>query len=190
MENTYSLTPDSLRSFNRWHWIIALILLALLLLLPWIAGIGPNSWKECFAEMAPAAVAPAAAAPVAAAPAPAPVTPAPAPAAVASPPPAAKVYFALDKWDLPGDVDRTLADVVGYLREHADAKALVSGFHDPRGSVARNEELALNRARQVRAALEKAGIPNDRVVMNKPQVTTGTGTNEEARRVEVSVQLP
>lgn len=191
MDTTDSLTPDSLRTFNRWHWIILFVLSALLLLLPVLAGIGPNSYKECVA--APVAAASAAAPAVA----PATVTPAPAPApapaapvTAAEPIPEAKVYFALDKWDLPTDVTTTIAAVVAYLKAHPEAKALVSGFHDPRGSVARNEELAFNRARQVRDALDRAGIPNDRVVMNKPQVTTGTGSNAEARRVEVTIQAP
>ena len=186
MDTHYSLNPDSLRSYNRWHGIMALILLALLLLLPWTLGIGPSSWRECLPT------ARVAAAPAAVTPAP---TPAPIPAAAPAPPapvpetiPAAKVFFDLDRVNLPGDVDRTLADVVAYLKSHEAAEALVSGFHDARGSGARNQELALNRARGVRGALETLGILRDRIAMNKPQETTGSGSNEEARRVEVTIQ--
>jgi len=198
MDNTYSLSPDALRAYNRWHWLVALALLALLLLLPWLFGIGPNSWRTCL-PTAPVATAPAAIAPapsvIAPAPTPAPAavpTPAPAevpaPAAAAASIPSARVYFELDKFDLPGDADRTLADVVAYLKAHPESKALVSGYHDPRGDIAKNQELALNRARSVRSALERAGIPLERIVMDKPQQTTGTGPNEEARRVEVRIQ--
>lgn len=182
MEHTLSMSPGSLRSYNRWHLIIALLLIAALFLLPLLFGIGPNSWRECLIPAAPVAAAPVAAP----APAPPPVAAAPAPAP--EPIPSAKVYFALDRFDAPTDVDATLGAVAAYLKAHPDAKALLSGFHDPRGAVARNEMLALNRARAVRAALGRLGIPEERVTMNKPQVTTGTGSDEEARRVEVTIQ--
>jgi hypothetical protein len=177
MDTTHSLSPAAVRSLDRWHLLGALALLALLLLLPLLFGIGPNSWRTCAAEGAATMAAPAVVAPTVAEPA-ASVAPA-APAAAVTPaaevapavadvPPAARVYFA--------------------LQAHPSAKALVSGFHDPRGDVAHTQELALNRARTVRALLESAGIARDRVVMDKPQETTGTGSNEEARRVEVRVQ--
>jgi K(+)-stimulated pyrophosphate-energized sodium pump len=193
-------------SGNGLHKWIA-ILLALLLALMWFLGYGPGGSK-----CNPAA----AEAPMPTAATPAPIAPAPAPAAVAKAPepvvppapaappppaaaltmktvasvPAAKVYFGLDKTALPGDVDNTLAAVVTYLKANGDSKASVSGFHDPSGDKAHNEDLALNRARAVRGALEKLGIPNDRVIMEKASETTGTGKPAEARRVEVSVVRP
>ncbi len=65
----------------------------------------------------------------------------------------------------------------------------MSGFTDSTGDPAKNEELALQRARAVNAALEKAGIPADKIQLNKPETFTGTdaGGNAEARRVEVSL---
>jgi outer membrane protein OmpA-like peptidoglycan-associated protein len=177
------------------------ILLALLLALMWFLGYGPGGSKcnPGLAEApAPTAATPA---PIAAAPA---STPAPAPAAAAptvaaTPAPAdakpaampeAKIYFALDKTDLPKDVDKTLGDVVSYLKANGDAKGSISGFHDPSGNKAHNEELALNRARAVRGALEKLGIPNDRVLMQKPTETTGSGDPAHARRVDVTIAKP
>lgn len=194
MAYTDSLSPDAVRTLNRWHLLVALALLALLLLLPLLFGIGPNSWRTCAAEgaatlTAPAVVAPTVTAPAAVAPAaPAAVAPAPEATPAADIPPAARVYFALDRTEAPADASTTTGDVVAYLKAHPAAKVLVSGFHDPRGDVAHNQELALNRARTVRTLLESAGIARDRVVMDKPQETTGTGSNEEARRVEVRVQ--
>jgi outer membrane protein OmpA-like peptidoglycan-associated protein len=181
-----ALTPSGLRSFNKWHWILSLLLLALLFVLPWFFNIGPNSWKtDCAPKPVVAAPAPA---PVVVAPAPVVAPPPPAPtAAVPAPPPAAQVYFASDKFALPATAATTLAPVVEYLKANGSAKALISGFHDPRGDKAYNEELALNRARAVRADLEKAGITKDRIEMAKPAETTGTGNLPEARRVEVSV---
>ena len=81
-----------------------------------------------------------------------------------------------------------LLAIVTYLKGHADAKPVISGFHDPTGNRAANEQLALNRARAVRSGLERNGIVRDRVAMAKPQETTGTGSLDDARRVEVSLQ--
>jgi K(+)-stimulated pyrophosphate-energized sodium pump len=180
------------------------ILLALLLLVLWFMGYGPGGSK-CQPEAAtatltapasPQAVVPSAPPPVEAAMPPpvavaaagtaAAVTATTTMAAVAGAP-AAKLYFGVDKTDLPEQTDKTLGEVVAYLKANTGTKASVSGFHDPSGSVARNEELALNRARAVRGALEKLGIPKERVAMQKPQQTSGTGKPAEARRVEVSV---
>lgn len=190
MSTEYVFSPESLRSYNNWHRNIGVLLLLALLALPWLFNIGPNSWQSCVATMQSAAPA------VAPSPSPAPVTaPEPAPAAAAAPAapvadaiPAASVFFELDKTVVPQDVDQTLAKVVDYLKTHAAAQAVLSGFHDPRGDRAHNEALALNRARAVRAVLAQAGIPAERVVMQKPQQTTGTGSNDEARRVEVTIK--
>ncbi len=190
MNATLGFSPEW-NGFRR-LWLTVAVLLALLLLLLWFAGYGPGGVAckramvagaacETTGSVAPAA-APIAAAPVLAAPV---VAATPAAAAL---PPAAKIYFALDKSVIPADTGERLAGVVAYLKANGKAKASISGFHDPTGSIARNEELALNRARAVRTALEKAGIANDRVLMQKPAVTTGDGPPEEARRVEVAVR--
>jgi K(+)-stimulated pyrophosphate-energized sodium pump len=200
-------TSPSWESFRRVYWTIAAIL-AFLLLMSWIAGFGPGG-RACKIPGLPGKAAPAVSAPapaaatkpalsapaVAAAPtasavaaAPPPVS-TPAPAAT-TPPPAAKLYFPLDKITLPQNTVAALLPVVEYLKAHDGAKASISGFHDPTGRRARNEELALNRARAARGALERAGIPRERIVMQKPQATTGSGGPAEARRVEVAVQQP
>jgi outer membrane protein OmpA-like peptidoglycan-associated protein len=134
--------------------------------------------------------------------APAPVTapepavapaPAPAPEASAAPPalssavPVAKIYFGSDKATLPKGGARSLAGIVKYLKANASAKASVSGFHDPSGNLVNNEKLALRRAQAVAATLVKMGVGKDRIVLQKPAQTTGTGKSQEARRVEVGV---
>ena len=147
------------------------------------AAAAPVPKPSAAAEAPKAAAAAVVAAPSAA------VATAVAPAPVA-PPPAAKLYFALDKTALPQNTVAALLPVVEYLKANDGAKASISGFHDPTGRRARNEELALNRARAARGALERAGIARDRIVLQKPQVTTGSGGTAEARRVEVAVQTP
>ncbi len=205
-------TSASWNSFRRVYWTIAAVL-AFLLLMSWVAGFGPGG-RACkipgMSGSKPAAA--VAAAPVVAAKAAASTTAAPAataavtaPAASAAAPPvakpalaaatiapprAAKLYFPLDKVTLPQNTVAALLPVVEYLKANEGAKASISGFHDPTGRRARNEELALNRARAARGALERAGIARNRIVMQKPQVTTGSGGAAEARRVEVAVQVP
>jgi outer membrane protein OmpA-like peptidoglycan-associated protein len=203
MSSTLDFSPEW-NGFRRWYWIVA-ALLALLLLLLWFTGFGPGGSK-CKQAMAgycadnaavvstpaPAVVAAPPAAPAAVVAAPAAVETvavavAVAPAAAVALP-ATVIYFAKDKFDMPIGADQKLVDVVAFLQANANAKAVLSGFHDPSGNLAHNEELALNRARSVRSALEVAGIVKDRVVMQKPAVTAGGGAAEEARRVEVSVR--
>ena len=201
MSSTLDFSPEW-NGFRRWYWAVA-ALLALLLLLLWFTGFGPGgtACKKAMAgycaDNAPVALAPVASAPavvpaaVAVAPVAvaAPTTPAPvAAAAVAVALPATVIYFDKNKFDMPLGADQKLADVVSFLKTNAAAKAVLSGFHDPSGNVASNEELALNRALSVRTSLEAAGILKERVVMEKPAVTAGGGAPEAARRVEVSVR--
>jgi K(+)-stimulated pyrophosphate-energized sodium pump len=126
----------------------------------------------------------AAAAPVATAAAPAPAAAAPAPAAT----PVAKVYFFSGAKDLPVDAMKTLEPVIAAAKANAAAKVSISGYHDSTGTLAKNEELAKERAKSVREALKGAGIAEDRIVMQKPEVVQGGADNAEARRVEVSLK--
>lgn len=103
-------------------------------------------------------------------------------------PPAAKLYFDTAKTALPNDADTTLAPIVAWLNAHPDAKAVVSGFHDPRGNQKQNEDLSYNRAKAAQAALITAGIDVLRIELVKPEATDGGGDLAEARRVEVSVK--
>ncbi|HEY5971480.1 MAG TPA: OmpA family protein, partial [Pseudoxanthomonas sp.] len=77
--------------------------------------------------------------------------------------------------------------VLGALHADPARTAHVSGFHDPSGDPAANEELAKQRALAVQQWLVANGIAEERIELSKPAVTTGDGNAEEARRVEVSV---
>ena len=97
-----------------------------------------------------------------------------------------KFYFASGSADLaPGAAD-ALGDVVKGVA--AGQTAVISGYHDTTGDPAQNEELAKQRALAVRDALKALGIGDDKLDLRKPEVTTATGSNAEARRVEVSLQ--
>ena len=117
-----------------------------------------------------------------------PAEPAPAATTEAAATPVATLYFDVGKADLPADAGTALAPVVSYVQANASALAVVSGFHDPTGDQAVNEELAKNRAMAVKAALIAAGLTEAQIEMLKPVVTEGGGSLEEARRVEVSVR--
>lgn len=110
-----------------------------------------------------------------------------APAATISPP-AAKIYFDTGKTDLPADASQTLAATVQWLKSNSSAKAIISGFSDPRGNLTKNEELSKNRAKAVREMLKSAGIDEARIEMRKPEAIEAGGDLAEARRVEISVQ--
>jgi outer membrane protein OmpA-like peptidoglycan-associated protein len=169
--------PEPKSGFAKW--IIPLLLaLATLFLL-----------SRCFGHKETATVAPPPAAETTpAVQAPPAAEPAPAPEAAAATTPTAKLFFDVGKADLPADASAALAPVVSYLQSNAAATAVVSGFHDPTGDQAVNEELAKNRAGAVKAALVAAGVAEGRIDMQKPVVTEGGGSLEDARRVEVSVR--
>jgi outer membrane protein OmpA-like peptidoglycan-associated protein len=96
-----------------------------------------------------------------------------------------KFYFAVGQADLaPGAVD-ALAEAIAAAQ--AGSALAISGFHDATGSVDANEELAKRRAQAVRDVLAAAGVKPESLQLRKPEVTTGTGNNAEARRVEVSI---
>lgn len=101
--------------------------------------------------------------------------------------PVARLFFEPDQAWPSGEVGPRLAPVLARLKAERDAKALVSGFHDRRGSLEANTALAKRRAETVRRILIREGVAADRIVLAKPQQTTGSGDNREARRVEVTV---
>ena len=96
-----------------------------------------------------------------------------------------KFYFASGKADLATGAESALAEVAKGVA--SGKRAVVSGFTDATGDPARNEELAKARATAVSAALATAGVAADKIDMKKPEAVTGSGSNAEARRVEVAL---
>jgi K(+)-stimulated pyrophosphate-energized sodium pump len=97
-----------------------------------------------------------------------------------------KFYFATGKTELAGGAADALAEVA--LGVAAGKKAVVSGYHDATGDPAANAELAKQRAFAVRDTLKSIGVPEDQIELKKPEQLTGSGSNAEARRVEVALQ--
>ncbi len=94
-------------------------------------------------------------------------------------------YFATASADLAPGAAESLAAVIKGVE--GGRKAVVSGFHDTTGDAATNEALAKKRAETVRDVLTGLGVPADKVELQKPAVTAGSGNDAEARRVEVKL---
>ncbi|MGH8028105.1 MAG: OmpA family protein [Pseudoxanthomonas sp.] len=99
----------------------------------------------------------------------------------------AKLYFDLGATS-PTGADAALAKVLATLQADPASKARISGYHDASGDAATNAEIAKSRAQTVQGLLEANGVAADRIVLDKPVLTTGAGPAEEARRVEVLVE--
>ncbi|MGE3864415.1 MAG: OmpA family protein, partial [Burkholderiaceae bacterium] len=96
-----------------------------------------------------------------------------------------RFYFETGQAALPADANAQLAALIDWARGTAGARIGISGYHDKQGNAALNAELAKNRARAARQALLAAGVPAERVILVKPQETSGGADDREARRVEV-----
>lgn len=95
-----------------------------------------------------------------------------------------KFFFATGKAELAPGANEALGDVVKGVVDGGKT-AVVSGFHDATGDAAVNAELAKQRALAVRDALKALGVAEEKVELKKPEATQGSGSNAEARRVEV-----
>lgn len=96
-----------------------------------------------------------------------------------------KFYFASGKADLAAGALVALGDAIAAAK--AGKRLVLSGFHDATGDPAFNAELAKKRALAVRDALVGAGVAENSLELKKPEQTTGTGNDAEARRVEVMI---
>jgi outer membrane protein OmpA-like peptidoglycan-associated protein len=97
-----------------------------------------------------------------------------------------KFYFASGKADLAPGAGEALVDVVRAAR--AGKKVVIAGFHDVSGQAAVNAELARRRALAVRDALKAAGVADSQITLQKTAQRAGSGSDAEARRVEITLQ--
>ncbi len=98
----------------------------------------------------------------------------------------ASVYFDSGQAALNDDDRRIIAAVASSVKA-GDAPVAVTGYTDQSGNLDQNLELAKDRAAAVRDALVQEGVPASRVVMAPPASLTGTGSAEDARRVEITL---
>jgi outer membrane protein OmpA-like peptidoglycan-associated protein len=99
----------------------------------------------------------------------------------------ATAYFESGSAALQPDAEPALVETVKALAADPGKRVLLSGYHDASGDPALNAELAKQRAKAVRAALLVAGVPLNQVLLRKPESAMGTGTEREARRVEIRI---
>ncbi len=156
-------------------------------LLPWLVGLGAlaaglSMFRGCDKLDLGQATEPAAKAV-----APAVVAPAPAPTAATAVLPA-KVYFDVGSPNIEGPSAATLAQAVIAVKNQGIAVD-ITGYTDKTGDAAANELLAKQRAEAVRDRLIAAGVPEGKINMKPPFsiTTTGTGSDAEARRVEITL---
>ena len=102
--------------------------------------------------------------------------------------PDARVYFETGSDALSNQAQAALASAADAARADGSKSLLISGFHDTSGDAAQNAELAKRRAIAVRHALEANGVTPDRLVLDKPALTTGSADAREARRVDVRLR--
>ncbi|MEJ8850907.1 efflux RND transporter periplasmic adaptor subunit [Variovorax rhizosphaerae] len=80
-----------------------------------------------------------------------------------------------------------LQAVAASLKAQPGARVAVHGFVDASGNAKANAKLAKERAQAVRDALIAAGIPRERIAMEKPTDIVGGKSPAHARRVDVVV---
>ncbi len=97
-----------------------------------------------------------------------------------------KFYFASGKADLAAGAGEAMADLVKAAK--SGRRLVVAGFHDATGDATKNASLARQRALVVRDALKSAGVAEKQIELKKPEQMTGSGSDADARRVEISIQ--
>jgi outer membrane protein OmpA-like peptidoglycan-associated protein len=102
--------------------------------------------------------------------------------------PPEKLYFAVGSDALPADSNDVLSRVAESARAQYGVSVLIAGFHDASGNAEFNADLAKRRALAVRHALEAYGVSPERLVMNRPELTSGGADEKEARRVELRLR--
>jgi outer membrane protein OmpA-like peptidoglycan-associated protein len=97
-----------------------------------------------------------------------------------------KFFFASGKSDLPAGGPQALAEILQGVK--AGKKVMISGFVDPSGDAQKNAELAKQRAFAVRDLLKSLDVPDDKIVLVRPNdIKAGATTAAQGRRVEVAL---
>jgi photosynthetic reaction center cytochrome c subunit len=100
------------------------------------------------------------------------------------------LYFGVGTAKLDGEQVKGLVMILATLAATPSSTVAISGYHSASGELASNQELAKQRAMSVREALVASGVPEARVVLDKPVQAEANlaGEDPAARRVEVTVK--
>lgn len=98
-----------------------------------------------------------------------------------------KVYFKSGEAAI-DSVDREKIASIAQSAKGQDRNLAVTGYTDATGDMNHNLELAKDRADAVKDALVAEGVAESKIVMDPPATVTGSGTEDEARRVDIAVR--
>ncbi len=99
----------------------------------------------------------------------------------------ARVYFGSGETTI-DEGDRAKIASIVQAAQRDDRPITITGYTDRSGDPQQNAMVAKNRAEAVRDALVAGGIDQSRILMNPPAQLTGTGTDDEARRVDIAMR--
>ncbi|MDO7691989.1 MAG: OmpA family protein, partial [Burkholderiaceae bacterium] len=94
-------------------------------------------------------------------------------------------YFPMGSAILEPGVDKALGTFV--VAAKTGQRIQIAGFHDAVGDARFNRALAKRRAEAVMVHLLALGVPKAQLAVREPTMTQGSGSEAQARRVEVRV---
>ena len=98
-----------------------------------------------------------------------------------------RVYFDSGQASIDQEDRIKIASVAGSVRDQGREVA-ITGYTDRTGDRDQNLEVAKSRAVAVREALVAEGVSESKITMAPPAEVTGTGADEEARRVDIELR--
>ena len=110
-----------------------------------------------------------------------------APAGAAAMPSSVSVYFAPNSYTLDTGAQRALR-IAAAAYVGIGTQILITGYADKNGNAAANVELAKRRAQATRDELVKLGVDERRLQLVPPVNVTGSGSDDQARRVDLVVK--
>jgi outer membrane protein OmpA-like peptidoglycan-associated protein len=96
-----------------------------------------------------------------------------------------ELYFPMGSAILEPGVDKALSTFV--VAAKTGQRIQIAGFHDAVGDARFNRALAKRRAEAVMVHLLALGVPKAQLAVSEPTMTQGSGSEAQARRVEVRV---
>jgi outer membrane protein OmpA-like peptidoglycan-associated protein len=97
------------------------------------------------------------------------------------------VFFEVNKFNLNQDANGAIEKAAEEYRANPKMKLLIAGYTDRTGSLDHNNELARNRAKEVRVGLVARGVPESAIIMSEPRMVMvgAPGDDQRARRVDI-----